>query len=411
MQPLISIVLLITPCLGKKTRLGPAGENQHAFLEFMQQHARNYSVHTDEYEKRFALFETRRAEVERLNARPDRLWEARANHLSDWTEDELSALYGYANHASGQGNSASRPATSLRQVRRAVVVKQEQLWSPLALKSVDNQGHCGSCWAVAAAKMAEANYEIMTKKQRTFSAQQLVDCVPNPGQCGGEGGCKGATVELAMLFMSQDGLATKEAEPYHGKDRKCTRLSNSGSLAQTGTDTAGRFGTSVLGMTMDELFTPGPQVAQPAAMTSVGFLGWARLPINEQQPLLEALNEGTVAVSAAASTWHLYDGGVFDGCDQKNVVINHAILAIGYGKDHSTGKDFFLIQNSWGDQWGEKGRIKILRKDEEYCGNDDNPKAGTACKDGPASVTVCGMCGLFYDMVSARFGDAASLPL
>ena len=44
--------------------------------------------------------------------------------------------------------------------------------------------------------------------------------------------------------------------------------------------------------------------------------------------------------------------GVFDGC-KKNAVIDHAVVLIAYGKDTSTGKKFWTIQNSWGDYFGE----------------------------------------------------------
>ena len=61
--------------------------------------------------------------------------------------------------------------------------------------------------------MAAANHRIHTGRARSFSAQELVDCVPNPDECGGQGGCQGATVELALLHMDQRGLATTEDTP------------------------------------------------------------------------------------------------------------------------------------------------------------------------------------------------------
>ena len=36
----------------------------------------------------------------------------------------------------------------------------------------------------------------------------------------------------------------------------------------------------------------------------------------------------------------------------------HAVLAVGYGRD-STGEEYVVIKNSWGDDWGENGFGKV----------------------------------------------------
>merc|ERR1719150_1736469 len=61
--------------------------------------------------------------------------------------------------------------------------------------------------------------------------------------------------------------------------------------------------------------------------------GFVRLPENKMQPLLEALaTQGPVVVSADANPWGSYQSGVFDSCE-KDAIIGHAILAMGYGND------------------------------------------------------------------------------
>merc|ERR1719335_1946694 len=83
---------------------------------------------------------------------------------------------------------------------------KEKIWSGLNMaRHVRNQGDCGSCWAIAAATVLEGHAEIYTGKPRTFSAQQIVACTPNPRHCGGDGGCKGATAELAMEWVLKHG--------------------------------------------------------------------------------------------------------------------------------------------------------------------------------------------------------------
>lgn len=53
-----------------------------------------------------------------------------------------------------------------------------------------------------------------------------------------------------------------------------------------------------------------------------------------------------------------YKSGVYK--DSKCAIgANHAVVAVGYGTEQ--GQDFFVIRNSWGESWGEKGYMRISR--------------------------------------------------
>jgi len=55
--------------------------------------------------------------------------------------------------------------------------------------------------------------------------------------------------------------------------------------------------------------------------------------------------------------------GVYTSTECKNGPddVNHAVLAVGYGNDADSGLDYWLIKNSWGTEWGDKGFFKIER--------------------------------------------------
>jgi cathepsin L len=256
-------------------------------------------------------------------------------------------------------------------------------WRSLAMsKDVPNQGGCGSCWAVAATSMMQARYEVQNRS-RTFSVQQLVNCVPNPEECGGSGGCNGATVELAMQYIDMVGLETAESVHYYGRDMKCTHPVQTSSF-------------------LERRIRSRQKLSNGAG---IGLKTWHKLPENRAKPLMAAAMSGPVAISVGASHWNFYAQGIFDGCE-KDAVIDHAVVLFGYGEENGT--KYWLIRNSWGKSWGEQGFMRLLRhsspeEDDAYCGTDHDPASGLACKPYPKSVTVCGMCGILYDSVEAKF--------
>jgi len=250
-----------------------------------------------------------------------------------------------------------------------------------------------------------AHAEIYAPKLgRTFSAQELLACVPNPHRCGGDGGCQGATVELALHYIAKHGLATEAQTPYEAVTGQCTKQAAGGSL----TEVMDRRGDEA---SIDEISKPGVHVALAASpSTGFGLRAWERLPENKYEPLLRAVYErGPVAVSVAARDWSYYSSGIFDGCP-KDSVIDHAVTLVGFGEGAGSQggekKQFWLVQNSWGPGFGEDGMIRLLRRDNdgtEQCGVDRKPEAGTACEGGPRQVKVCGMCGILYDSAVPHF--------
>merc|ERR1711977_607001 len=95
-----------------------------------------------------------------------------------------------------------------------------------AVVDVKNQGQCGSCWAFSTVVSLESQYALKNKELKSFSEQDLVDCVKKVSVDGEDccDGRKGGLMSAAFEYMvqSQDGNDNLEADyPYKGTDGEC----------------------------------------------------------------------------------------------------------------------------------------------------------------------------------------------
>lgn len=78
----------------------------------------------------------------------------------------------------------------------------------------------------------------------------------------------------------------------------------------------------------------------------------------------------SVAVDASHDSFQFYDSGIYYEPQCKRVHLNHAVLVVGYGfeGEESDGNSFWLVKNSWGEDWGMKGYMKIAKDWNNHCG-------------------------------------------
>ena len=318
------------------------------------------------------LFAESMAKVQEHNAK-GLSWKKGINKFSDWTEAEKRQLRG--NVMGMKKTTTSRPER-LHERSGAPLPKFVD-WrnvQPSVLTAVKDQGQCGSCWAHAATESIESHVAIATGELFVLSQQQITSCTPNPQECGGTGGCAGAIAELAFDYVKGKALQQEWTMPY------TSYFGDSGSC--------------------------------PATISNqvVNVSGYTKVAHNDADAVADALaHAGPLAISVDASEWSDYESGVYAGCSYaKNISMDHAVQAVGYGFDYALNMDYWIVRNSWSPAWGEAGFIRLLRKPgATECGWNVDPANGDGCKGQTAPEWACGMCGIAYDTLYPNFAPIA----
>ena len=186
---------------------------------------------------------------------------------------------------------------------------------------IKDQGACGSCWAFSTIGNLESENIKVNGNTVILSEQQLVDCDTEEDQ-----GCNGGLMENALEYISNYGSQSQESYPYTARDETC------------------KYNSNEVKVKIDKYYKLD----------------------NGEDVLKDAVAKfGPISVAVNATPWQLYFGGVFNPvfCSSQ---LNHGVLAVGYGTS-STGKNYWIIKNSWGTSWGENGYIRLI-KDKDMCG-------------------------------------------
>ncbi|XDV40401.1 hypothetical protein PO909_009493 [Leuciscus waleckii] len=192
--------------------------------------------------------------------------------------------------------------------------------------SVKNQGSCGSCWAFSSVGALEGQLKKTKGQLVDLSPQNLVDCVTDNDGCGG-----GYMTNAFRYVADNQGIDSEEGYPYVGTDQQCAYNSSARAASCKG-------------------YKEIPQGNERALTAAVAKVG----PV-------------AVGIDAMQSTFLYYKSGVYydPNCNKDDV--NHAVLAVGYGVTPK-GKKYWIVKNSWGEDWGKKGYVLMARNRNNACG-------------------------------------------
>ena len=76
-----------------------------------------------------------------------------------------------------------------------------------------------------------------------------------------------------------------------------------------------------------------------------------------------AQNPVAIALDADNVYFRFYKNGVIDLPSNASRSLNHAVLLVGY--DHDEKGMYWIIQNSWGTEWGDQGFCKLRVQPKE----------------------------------------------
>ncbi|KER30375.1 hypothetical protein T265_03209 [Opisthorchis viverrini] len=196
-----------------------------------------------------------------------------------------------------------------------------------AVTPVQRQGDCGACWAFAATGAIEGRHFIFEKRLEAFSSQQLVDCIRG----NTTDGCNGGYPSEAFEYVENvGGLELERDYPY----------------------------------VSDETGFPNQFCGYDQTKQQIKLSGHVILPSEDEEALLQAVSiYGPIAIlfDANHQSFKDYESDVYSepNCGIIREDVNHAMLLVGYGEER--GVPYWLIKNSWGENWGEKGYVKVQR--------------------------------------------------
>jgi len=307
----------------------PETQYQKQFAKWIAQHKKSYG-HDAMFQK-YNVFRDNLVKVLDHNERAAKgefSFTLEMNHLADLSTEEFRQLNrGLRRHRE------PKLASSYYTERPTTTLPTEIDWRGKGLVAdPKDQGACGSCWAFSAVAGMEGAHAMKTGTLIPLSEQELVDCVN-----GGLDTCDtgGQMTDAFAYAIQSGGMESEKDYPYLAKSGNTCKYDKSKSVAQFKT-----------------------------YMNVTSF--------NETDLQVAVASTPTVSVGIDASSFwfQLYGGGVFDlpTCKNKLEELDHGVAVVGYGTDAASGKDYWIVKNSWGPVWGSKGYILMSRNKDNQCG-------------------------------------------
>ena len=195
---------------------------------------------------------------------------------------------------------------------------------PSCVHPIRDQQSCGSCWAFAASEVLSDRFCIASNGDVdvVMSPQDLVSCDKN------DLGCNGGYLDRSWSYLVNTGIVSDECYPYTSGSGSTGTCNVSTGKCANGTSQFKKYKASAFKTYSSveeiktDLMTNGP--------IETGFLVY--------------------------QDFMSYKGGVYKK-SSNTLLGGHAVKVVGWGNENGT--DYWIVANSWGPNWGEKGHFRM----------------------------------------------------
>jgi len=231
------------------------------------------------------------------------------------------------------------------------------------LQYVRDQAACGSCWAFAATEAFTDRRCVQYNDTRIFSVADTLGCCSGPF-CGLSSGCHGGQPTSALKWMASHGVVTGAGFESKGTGQTCLPYPFAPCAhhveptdkypACTGDDL-----TPVCAKRCSETGYATPYKADKVrGLKAYTVRGVPNI-------MADLYKNGPLSVAFMVyEDFFAYESGVYR--HTKGMPLGgHAVELVGWGTEDGT--PYWLIKNSWNEQWGARGYARIRRGVNE-CG-------------------------------------------
>ena len=226
---------------------------------------------------------------------------------------------------------------------------------------IHNQGNCSSCCAMALSSAISARECMRDGRDIVYSAQQIWDCVGESASatCNDGAYLDNLIRSLGRGVHSSQSLIQGNCSHYSDRDVNTSMCKVSFDQCAQDPDGSPQIEGSVFydlmwfggnpdfgawtasKSMMTEIFTNGP-VVTVISLTTVEYLLFSEDSYLKNKRVLvpELVSNNSLPPSP---------------------IIRHCLMVYGWGQDEVTGLNYWLVQNSWGESWGDGGTARILR--------------------------------------------------
>lgn len=240
---------------------------------------------------------------------------------------------------------------------------------------IRDQSSCGSCWAFGSTEAFNDRHCIATGDTSLFSP---TDTLANCGflKCFSMG-CNGGQPSAAWNWFKNEGVVSGGDFTDKGKGSSCAPYPFAACAHHVAPSPeypacpSSEYSTPAgFSQCSESGYSKGYAADKTKAASSYSLSGVA----NIQQDIMQY---GSVTGAFTVySDFPTYKSGVYKHTSG-SALGGHAIKIFGWGTEN--GSDYWLVANSWNDQWGDKGTFKIARGSDE-CGIESQISTGAAQK-------------------------------